>query len=226
MILRMCILSAFFFPLMGKSQRMMQPNVKVVSMLEDQPFIPGNTYVLRGDTLTCSELKLYLGGFSVRKEGAVVAQWPLDYFLIDFSDASTTSFQLPEFPSTDFDEVTFIIGVDSLLQVDGPHGGALDPALGMYWTWQNGYIYAKVEGTSSRSAAPKHEFAWHLGGYNGSLNAARRCSFSCARKHMTITMDWSGLTDSFNKVDQHHVMSPSLTAVRAMKLLQEGITVK
>jgi len=31
---------------------------------------------------------------------------------------------------------------------------------------------------------------------------------------------------SFNRVEQHHIMSPSSAVVLAMKLLQEGITVQ
>ncbi len=226
MMLRMIICAIFFFPLLGNAQPLMHADVKVVSMLGKQHFIPGEVLLVNGDTMQCSELKIYLGSFSFLKSGKNVAQWPLDYFLVDFSDASTTSFRLPDVPSVDFDEVSFLIGVDSLLQVDGPHGGALDPAQGMYWTWQNGYIYVKMEGTCSQSPSPMQSFAWHLGGYNGALNAARRCSFSCSRKHMTITIDWTKCMGSFNRVEQHHIMSPSSSAVLAMKLLQEGITVQ
>ena len=226
MMLRFIICVLFTFPLAGKAQRMLQPEVHVISMLGKQRFIPGEMVVLNDDTLKCSELKMYLGSFSLLKSGKTVAQWPLDYFLVDFSDAATTSFRLPEVPSVDFDEVSFLIGVDSLLQADGPHGGALDPAKGMYWTWQNGYIYVKMEGTSSQSPASNSAFAWHMGGYYGTLNAARRCTFSCSRKRMAIKIDWTQFMDAFTMADQHHIMSPSSAAVRAMQLLQEGVSVE
>jgi hypothetical protein len=226
MMLRFIISVLFFFPLAGVAQRMLQPEVQVISMLGKLRFIPGEMVVFKGDTLQCSELKMYLGSFSLLKSGKTVAQWPFDYFLVDFSDATTTSFRLPEVPSTDFDEVSFLIGVDSLLQVDGPHGGALDPAKGMYWTWQNGYIYVKMEGTSSQSPAPNHAFAWHMGGYYGALNAVRRFTFPCSRKHMAITIDWTQFMGAFAMEEQHHIMSPSSAAVRAMQLLQEGVSVE
>jgi hypothetical protein len=224
MILRLIICVLFMLPLAGAAQRMLQPEVKVISMLGNQRFIPGEVVVLNGDTLQCLELKMYLGSFSLLKSGKTVAQWPLDYFLVDFSDATTSSFRLPEVLSVDFDEVSFLIGVDSLLQVDGPHSGALDPAMGMYWTWQNGYIYVKMEGTSAKSPASTGSFAWHMGGYFGALNAARRCTFPCSRKHMAITIDWKQFMSSFAMADQHHIMSPSSAAVGAMQLLQEGVS--
>jgi hypothetical protein len=226
MMLRFIICVLFTFPLAGQAQRMWQPEVHVISMLGQQRFIPGEMVVLNDDTLQCSELKMYLGSFSLLKSGKTVAQWPLDYFLVDFSDAATTSFRLPEVPSVDFDEVSFLIGVDSLLQVDGPHGGALDPAKGMYWTWQNGYIYVKMEGTSSKSPESNSSFAWHMGGYNGALNAARRCTLPCSRKHMGITINWMLFMGAFAMEQQHHIMSPSSAAVRAMQLLQEGVSVE
>ena len=38
------------------------------------------------------------------------------------------------------------LGVDSVLNYNGVHEGALDPINGMYWTWQTGYIHCKLEG--------------------------------------------------------------------------------
>ena len=215
-----------FSPFMGLTQRMIQPEVTVDFRQGKQDLTLGSAYIFQGDTVKCSALKLYLGGFSFLKSGEVVAQWPLDYFLVDVSDATSTSFLLPEVPSTEFDEVSFNIGVDSRLQADGPHGGALDPANGMYWTWQNGYIYAKVEGTISRNSEPAKAFAWHLGGYQGANNAVQRCTFPCNRHKVRLTMDWSELFGLIRESNDNHIMSPSLNAVRAMESIKTGVSVR
>jgi hypothetical protein len=89
MMLRFIISVLFFFPFVGVAQRMLQPEVQVISILGKQGFIPGEVVVLNGDILQCSELKMYLGSFSLLKSGKTVAQWPLDYFLVDFSDDAT-----------------------------------------------------------------------------------------------------------------------------------------
>lgn len=201
-------------------------DVRVESKLGTDDFIPGRTVVFNGDTIHCSELRLYLGNFVLLKGGVEVANRPLDYFLIDFSEPTTTSFELPDLNDVDYDAVSFLIGVDSTWQVDGPHGGALDPAEGMYWTWQNGYIYAKLEGTSSRSDGSKGEFAWHLGGYAGALNAAVRCEFPVSKRQLHLSIDWTNLFRSMDMKTQHHVMSPSSTSVRAMEALKSGITAR
>ena len=211
---------------MGSTQRKMQPIVTVDSKLGRQDMTAGRAYIFQGDTLQCSALKLYLGGIAFLKSGEVVAQWPLDYFLVDFSDESSISFPLPEVPFTDFDEVSFNIGVDSLLQVDGPHGGALDPANGMYWTWQNGYIYVKVEGTSSHISTSTNAFAWHLGGYQGANKAAQRCTFPCKRHKVQLSVDWSELFRLIRESNDSHIMSPSVSAVRAMEAIKTGLSAR
>lgn len=201
-------------------------DVRVESKIGREVFIPGSTVVFNGDTILCNEMRLYLGSFKLLKGGAELASRPLDYVLIDFSNPTTTSFELQDLNDVDFDAVSFLIGVDSTLQVDGPHGGALDPAEGMYWTWQNGYIYTKLEGTSSQSAGSKGEFAWHLGGYAGALNSSVRCEFPVSKKRLHLTIDWTNLFRLMDMKTQHHVMSPSSTAVRAMEALKSGVSAR
>ncbi len=201
-------------------------DVSIDSKLGKHAFIPGSTCAVAGDTIQCTALRLYLGSFMLLNEGDTIMRWPFFYFLIDFSDPSTTVFQLPDLPDIDFDEVSFLIGVDSSLQVDGPHGGVLDPAEGMYWTWQNGYIDVKVEGTASLSTDIKEEFAWHLGGYQGPLNASVRCVLPCSKKRLHLTIDWFHLFHAMDMKTQHHVMSPSAATVQAMEALKSGITAR
>lgn len=64
------------------------------------------------------------------------------------------------------------LGIDSTMNVSGAMGGALDPSLGMYWTWQSGYINAKLEGTVWNDGQPE-TFQYHLGGYSHPFNAYR-----------------------------------------------------
>ena len=56
-----------------------------------------------------------------------------------------------------------MVGVDSARNVSGAQTGALDPAKGMFWTWNTGYIMAKLEGNSP--ASPTGIFEYHIGGF-------------------------------------------------------------
>jgi hypothetical protein len=64
------------------------------------------------------------------------------YFLVDFSDTTTTTLKLTILPYL-YNRLSFVIGVDSARNVSGAQTGALDPANGMFWTWNTGYIMAK-----------------------------------------------------------------------------------
>jgi hypothetical protein len=72
--------------------------------------------------------------------------------------------------------VRFIIGVDSLKSVSdiSQRKGVLDPvggAAGMYWAWNSGYIFVKVEGTSPQAplnaATNERIFQYHTGLFGG-----------------------------------------------------------
>ena len=43
----------------------------------------------------------------------------------------------------------------------------------MFWTWNNGYIFFKVEGNSASSKADLHRIEHHIGGFKGSNKTMR-----------------------------------------------------
>ncbi len=95
-----------------------------------------------------------------------------DYYLIDINDPSTCTLNI-ELPAGYYDQLRFVLGVDSLLNVSGAQDGVLDPAKGMFWTWNSGYIMAKLEGTSPASNAINHKFEYHIGGFMGPYNVVK-----------------------------------------------------
>jgi len=86
------------------------------------------------------------------------------YHLIDFSDSASTQIILPASEGL-CEGIQFLLGVDSIDQVRGAQTGALDPAKGMFWTWNSGYQSFKIDGYSAASTQPAHILAYHIGGY-------------------------------------------------------------
>jgi hypothetical protein len=43
----------------------------------------------------------------------------------------------------------------------------------MFWTWNTGYIFAKLQGISPNANAPGHRFSYHIGGYKKNEAADR-----------------------------------------------------
>jgi hypothetical protein len=69
--------------------------------------------------------------------------------------------------------IAFVLGVDSAANTGGVMTGDLDPMRGMFWTWNSGYIYARLEGQSDSAVSPAHRFSWDIGGYKANADAAR-----------------------------------------------------
>lgn len=92
------------------------------------------------------------------------------YFLITTDDSASQSC-LVHLPANEYKALSFIIGIDSLRSVSkiDQRKGVLDPsATDMYWGWNSGYIFLKMEGTSSAAPADPlglHRFRYHVGGF-------------------------------------------------------------
>jgi hypothetical protein len=139
-----------------------------------------------GETFSISKLNYYISNVLLTTAGGEEFVIPQDssYFLVSEGEETSQEITLRNIPAGDYNQVTFTIGVDSLRSTMdiSKRQGALDPAQGhdgMYWTWNSGYIFFKMEGTSpSAPAEQEHKFYYHIGGYGGfdtpSLNNIRQ----------------------------------------------------
>lgn len=100
-----------------------------------------------------------------------------DHFLIDAADSRSVEISLKA-GARKYNRIAFIIGVDSARNVSGAQTGALDPTKGMFWTWNSGYIMAKMEGSSPLSTAPNNLVEYHIGGFKEPLNVVKRVELS------------------------------------------------
>jgi len=121
-----------------------------------------------------SAFKFYVCKFDLinTDSGTVYHINPDKYFLIDAADSTTWSVKLASVPFR-YNRISFLIGVDSIRNVSGAQTGALDPAKGMFWTWNNGYIMAKLEGNSPLSSLTNNKIEYHIGGFKGTENVLR-----------------------------------------------------
>lgn len=94
------------------------------------------------------------------------------YYLVDFADSASTEIKIGVFPYV-YNRISFTLGVDSAQNVSGAQTDALDPALGMFWTWNTGYIMAKLEGTSSKSPQAG-KFEYHIGGFDSANSVIKK----------------------------------------------------
>ena len=117
-----------------------------------------------GEPFTITKFKYYISNISLVDNSGDETKLPNTYFLVDQETPSSTSFQVTT-NGNDYKTIRFYIGVDSARNVSGVQTGALDPANGMFWTWNSGYIMAKMEATSPVSTAPLQAVTYHIGGF-------------------------------------------------------------
>ncbi len=117
------------------------------------------------DSIEISALKFYVSGIELWQEKKLVFKEKKSFHLVDILNSKSLNVSLNLPSAINFTEIKFNLGIDSVTNVSGAMGGALDPTLGMYWAWQSGYINLKLEGKSNLCKTRNNEFQFHLGGY-------------------------------------------------------------
>jgi hypothetical protein len=146
---------------------------KPVVQYDSVPLVFGQTYTnFFKEKYTATGFKFYIHNIQlINTDSGRVFRLSTDkYYLVDFSDSTTTTINMGVLPYT-YNRIAFTIGVDSTSSVRGPRTGALDPAKGMFWNDSTGYIMAKLEGTSSASGQGKFEY--DIGGFTGEDNVIK-----------------------------------------------------
>lgn len=154
--------------------------------LEFDNVVNGNPLVLEtqnytnanGDSFNVSVFKYYVSNIKLTKADGSVYSAPESYMLVDASKPSSLLNSLNNVPAGDYTKISFLIGVDKERNLAGAQTGALDPALGMFWTWNSGYIFVKFEGTSPQSTATNKSLTFHIGGIVDPNNTIRTFSTS------------------------------------------------
>lgn len=135
-----------------------------------------------GEDFTITTLNYFISNISFKKSDGTVVKFPNNYFLVRQADATTLETVLKDIPVGDYKEVTFMVGVDSLKSISdvSQRIGVLDPTSysndNMYWAWNSGYIFTKIEGISSvapTNSAGLKKFEYHVGGFGGRTSVTK-----------------------------------------------------
>lgn len=123
------------------------------------------------ETYTVSMLKYYISNIKLTKLNGEVYEVPQkdSYFLIDESKIESLQPTI-DAPEGEYSALEFNLGIDSNTNVQPLEGriGVLDIANNeMYWSWNSGYIFFKMEGSSEISTSQDKKFRYHIGLYGG-----------------------------------------------------------
>ncbi|MEO8174170.1 MAG: MbnP family protein [Sediminibacterium sp.] len=152
----------------------------------NEELITGNSIKnILGETISVDRFRYYVSNFSITDDKGVNIKLPVEYFLVDEEDASTKTITLT-IPAISVTHINFLLGVDSIRNVSGIQTGALDPVKGMFWTWNSGYVMAKLEGTSDESTSAGGRFTYHIGGFRKGMNTTKMIDLEIDNNHQSF----------------------------------------
>lgn len=149
-----------------------------------------------GEKFSISTFNYFISNIKVTDKGGNEYVIPQDssYFLVKENDPNSKRISL-NIPRGKYTSITFTVGVDSPRSTMdiSRRTGALDIAggmlEGMYWTWNSGYIFMKLEGDCEQAELDrtgKRKFRYHIGGFGGynkpSINNIRAVTIDLSDK--------------------------------------------
>ncbi len=144
-----------------------------------------------GQDFTVTNFKYYVGNFHLKNDRG--KEFVSDnYFLVKADDVASQSFFLSNIPAGNYVSMSFVLGVDSLNNCNGAQSGDLDPVNGMFWSWNTGYIFLKLEGKSPASKSTGNIFEYHIGGYKSPNNCIRTVTIDLKKTPLVIQSGKSG----------------------------------
>lgn len=173
------------------------------------------------DTFMVSKFDYYISNIKLIKTDQSSFSETESYHLLKASAGSSLEFTIENVPAGTYSGIEFMIGVDSARNVSGAQTGALDPANGMFWSWNTGYIMAKFEGTTTNNVSVQ----FHIGGFTGSNNVLKKVNPSFGNQTVTVAssttpaiiveadvLEWFTTPTTINLDSLHDVTMPNNNA--------------
>ena len=168
---------------------------------------------LFGEPFTVTKFKYYISNVSLENNSGKQVENE-GYHLVDARDSTSLSFSYPVAEGK-YQDLVFLLGVDSIRNCSGAQTGALDPMNDMFWTWNSGYVMAKLEGASDSSKSMRR-MEYHIGGYKANENVVQRISLHAQtnivineRKETIIVIE-TDLGKSWRDIDKITIAEKSI----------------
>ena len=183
--------------------------IRFENFVSDKPLKLDSVYYKNalGQSFNVSMFKYYVGNFHLKnEEGKEFISH--GYFLINQEEKNSMQITIDSVPFGEYKGIEFTLGVDSIDNCSGAQSGALDPVNGMFWAWNTGYIFLKMEGQSPFSNATGKRLEFHIGGYKQQNNCIKQIHFEYKlqikeneNEKIFIDADASKLFSSPNLID-------------------------
>jgi len=169
-------------------------NINFKALANNSVLVPNSKWYtnVSQDSFTVTKFNYYISNIKLTRSDGTVFTEPESYHLIRHVEGST-SFTINNLPEGNYTAMEFLIGVDSLRNVSGAQTGALDVANVMFWDWNTGYIFFKLEGNYRSSVTHGQDYTIHIGGFSGKYSCLQKCKLSFANPVVAQANKQSGL---------------------------------
>jgi hypothetical protein len=207
---KIILLFCIFFSIISFAQD--STSIHFTTKLNDEIVQLQNEYNFNNEHIKLTNFKFYISNICYYTNNSFVYRSSENAYLIDLADSN--SLIIHEKIPSNFNKITFNIGIDSINNVAGLLSDDLDPANGMYWTWQSGYINLKLEGIASNCPARFNKFYWHIGGYMSPFNSIRQVTlYTQQTKKIEVNIQLNQLFNCIDIAQIYQIMSPSKKAM-------------
>ena len=223
--LLLCVL----FPVLISAQEKDSLTVRFHFKFDDANLVPNNQYVSKqNDTLQIDAFRFYVSDVAIHYADNSILKISGSH-LIDLEFTKSQKIAAGVHSQKGIKRITFAVGVDSLASVSGALSGDLDPAKGMYWAWQSGYINMKIEGKSPSCKTRKNQFQFHIGGYLKPNNALRLVAAEIPKMEMRnssiiVNVDLAKLADNIDLKTQNSITIPGKESMAIANLATKMFT--
>lgn len=180
------------------------------------------------DSIRINKLQFYVSDIILEYKNGDIKAVEKKHHLLDFSKPETFSIQYGGVENKTPSKISFKLGIDSTTNVSGALGGDLDPTMGMYWTWQSGYINFKLEGVTQKVKTRKDKFQFHLGGYsfpNKSVVLVDLEVENVSSVNIRIELALEKIIQNIDFENSACIMSPSKKAVELSKNISKSFLI-
>ena len=167
-----------------------EPKVQVdfKAVVRTTPVVPVTGWYTNAslDSFTVTKFNYYISNIKLFSDNGTVYTEPESYHIIKHVEG-LTNFTMDNVPEGTYTRMEFLIGVDSARNVSGSQTGALDPVHQMFWEWNTGYIFYKLEGSFNTLTQPtKADYVIHIGGFTGRYSCLQKVSINLGSGYKAI----------------------------------------
>ena len=183
---------------------------------------------MNGDSVTVSKFNYFITNIVLTKTDNSIYTENESYHLVRHSSGTSFILPLSNVPLASYKSISFMVGVDSTRNVSGTQTGDLDPAnvSDMFWSWNTGYIFLKLEGTDVKVPSIDKKFQFHIGGYGGVYKAQRQFNLNFGSATATVKESATPLVQLFVDVNAIFSNPNKLDLKTQFNILNQGANAK